>query len=250
MSKPIPSPQYPVPELSIVMPCLNEEQTLEDCILSARRFLDESRTQGEIVIADNGSTDGSIAIAERCGARVIQIEKRGYGVALIEGIKAARGTYVILGDSDCSYDFSDLGAILGRLRDGYGLVVGNRYRGGIHKGAMPWLHRYIGTPALTLIARILLGSPIRDISCGLRGVHRETALLMGLRAPGMEFASELVAKASLYSIPMAEVPVVLRQDGRDRPQQLRTWSNGLRHLGLLISHTPVVIWFKRLVFSL
>jgi glycosyltransferase involved in cell wall biosynthesis len=226
-------------ELSIVMPCLNEAQTLETCILKAQRALEKHHIVGEIIIADNGSTDQSVRIAARLGARVVFVESRGYGSALMGGIAAARGKYVIMGDADDSYDFSELEAFIVKLRDGYELVMGNRFAGGIKPGAMPWLNRYLGNPGLTAIARLLFHRPIvRDFHCGLRGFTREAALRMNLRTTGMEFASEMVVKAILCGMRIAEVPTTLSPDGRGRPPHLRRWRDGWRHLRFLLLYSP------------
>jgi glycosyltransferase involved in cell wall biosynthesis len=225
-------------ELTILMPCLNEAETLATCIGKARGFLERTGIAGEIVIADNGSTDGSQAIAEGLGARVVPIPMRGYGAALIGGIKAARGRYVIMGDSDDSYDFSRLDAFVEQLREGWQLVMGNRFRGGIAPGAMPPLHRYLGNPVLTATGRILYGSPSGDFHCGLRGFDRDAILGLGLELPGMEFASEMVVKATIQKLRITEVPTTLSKDGRSRPPHLRSWRDGWRHLRFLLLLSP------------
>src|SRR3954453_22868245 len=184
-------------ELTILMPCLDEAETLARCIAKARSFLSRNKVIGEVVVADNGSTDGSPAVARAHGARVVDIAERGYGSALRGGIGAARGTYVIMGDSDDSYDFSRLEPFLEKLREGYALVMGNRCAGGIAPGAMPALHRYLGNPVLSAIGRLLFHSPVRDFHCGLRGMRRSSILALDLQAPGMEFASEMVVRATL-----------------------------------------------------
>jgi glycosyltransferase involved in cell wall biosynthesis len=240
-TRPIASPEAVVPavcELTILMPCLNEAETLERCIVKARRFLARSGVVGEVVIADNGSTDGSQAIAEAAGARVVAISERGYGSALLGGIRAARGTYVIMGDSDDSYDFSDLDAFVEKLRDGYELVMGNRFRGGIKPGAMPPLHRYLGNPVLTTIGRVFFNSPCRDFHCGLRGFNRMAILSLDLQAQGMEFASEMVVKSTIRGLRVIEVPTTLSPDGRSRPPHLRSWRDGWRHLRFLLLFSP------------
>ena len=225
-------------ELTILMPCLNEAETLAVCIQKARNFLERTGINGEIVIADNGSTDGSQAIAEELGARVVPIPVRGYGAALIGGIRAARGRYVIMGDSDDSYDFSALDNFVAELRDGWQLVMGNRFQGGVKPGAMPPLHRYLGNPVLTATGRILYGSPSGDFHCGLRGFDRNAILGLGLNLPGMEFASEMVVKATIQKLRITEVPTTLSKDGRSRPPHLRSWRDGWRHLRFLLLLSP------------
>ena len=225
-------------ELTILMPCLNEAETLERCIVKARDFLARSGVSGEVLIADNGSTDGSQAIAAAAGARVVPIAERGYGAALLGGIRAAAGRYVIMGDSDDSYDFSRLEPFVARLREGYALVMGNRFKGGILPGAMPPLHRYLGNPVLTTIGRIFFRSPCGDFHCGLRGFAREAILDLDLQAPGMEFASEMVVKATIRKLRIAEVPTTLSPDGRSRPPHLRSWRDGWRHLRFLLLFSP------------
>jgi glycosyltransferase involved in cell wall biosynthesis len=225
-------------ELTILMPCLDEAETLARCIGKARRFLARSGCGGEILIADNGSTDGSPAIAEANGARVVPIAERGYGNALLGGIRAARGKYVIMGDSDDSYDFDRLEPFVERLRAGYQLVMGNRFRGGIMPGAMPPLHRYLGNPVLTMIGRIFFRSVCGDFHCGLRGFDREAILGLDLQASGMEFASELVVKATVSKLKITEVPTTLSPDGRNRPPHLRSWRDGWRHLRFLLLFSP------------
>jgi glycosyltransferase involved in cell wall biosynthesis len=229
-------------ELTILMPCLNEAETLETCICKALGYLDASGIKGEVLIADNGSTDGSQAIAERLGAVVVPVPQRGYGAALIAGIAAARGRYVIMGDSDDSYDFSRLDGFVARLRGGADLVMGNRFKGGIAKGAMPPLHRYLGNPVLSTIGRVLYRTPVGDFHCGLRGFSRSAIMRLGLTSPGMEFASEMVMKASLGGLRIVEVPTTLSPDGRSRPPHLRSWRDGWRHLKLLLTFAPFSIF--------
>ena len=231
-------PPYEACELTILMPCLNEAETLATCIGKAQSFLTESGIAGEVVIADNGSIDGSQAIAERLGARVVPIPSRGYGSALLGGIEAARGRYVIMGDSDDSYDFSRLGQFVDKLRAGYALVMGNRFKGGILPSAMPPLHRYLGNPVLTTIGRLFFRSPCGDFHCGLRGFDREAILGLDLQAPGMEFASEMVVKATINRLRITEVPTILSPDGRSRPPHLRSWRDGWRHLRFLLLFSP------------
>jgi len=225
-------------ELSIVMPCLNEAETLGTCIAKARRFLADHGVCGEIVVADNGSHDGSQAIAARLGARVVEVRERGYGSALHGGIRAARGRYVILGDADDSYDFSDLGPFLARLRAGDALVMGNRFRGRILPGAMPWLHRFVGNPLLSALGRLFFRVPVGDFHCGLRAVNRAAYETIAPRTAGMEYASEMVIKATLAKLRIGEVPIVLHPDGRSRRPHLRTWRDGWRHLRFMLLFSP------------
>lgn len=225
-------------ELTILMPCLNEAETLETCIKKARTYLETSGVDGEILIADNGSTDGSQDIARRCGARVVDVPMRGYGAALIGGCNAAYGDYVIMGDADDSYDFLHLDPFVEKLREGYDLVMGNRFKGGIEPGAMPPLHKYIGNPVLSFIGRLFYPSSIGDFHCGLRGYRRESILKLGLCTTGMEYASEMVVKATLYKLKIAEVPTTLKKDGRSHPPHLRSFRDGWRHLKFLLMHSP------------
>ncbi len=225
-------------ELSIVMPCLNEALTVATCVRKAKTFLREHRVTGEVIVADNGSTDGSQKIASRAGAHVINVGAKGYGNALREGITAARGKYVIMGDADNSYDFSMLGPFLEKLREGYALVMGNRFMGGIEPGAMPALHRYLGNPVLSAIGRLLFRSTVGDFHCGLRGFDKAAIMRLRLSTTGMEFASEMVVKATLHKLKITEVPTTLFRDGRDRHPHLKSWSDGWRHLRLLLLHSP------------
>jgi hypothetical protein len=225
-------------ELTIVMPCLNEAETLETCIRKAKGYLQSNGVVGEVLIADNGSSDGSVEIAERLGARVVHVRERGYGAALIAGIEAALGRYVIMGDADDSYEFSDLNGFLTALRSGSQLVMGNRFKGGIKPGAMPPLHRYLGNPVLSTIGRVFFHSPVGDFHCGLRGFHREAIASLGLTSPGMEFASEMVVKATLKKLKITEVPTTLSPDGRSRAPHLRSWRDGWRHLRFLMLFSP------------
>ncbi|WP_211860183.1 glycosyltransferase family 2 protein [Neoroseomonas soli] len=225
-------------ELTILMPCLNEAETLGTCVRKAMDYLARSGVAGEVLVADNGSTDGSQAIAEALGARIVAVPERGYGAALIAGIHAARGRYVIMGDSDDSYNFTALDGFVEKLREGFDLVMGNRFRGGIEPGAMPPLHRYLGNPVLSTIGRVFFGSPVGDFHCGLRGFDREAMLALELRAPGMEFASEMVVKATVNGLRIAEVPTTLSPDGRSRPPHLRSWRDGWRHLRFLLVFCP------------
>jgi glycosyltransferase involved in cell wall biosynthesis len=225
-------------ELTILMPCLNEAETLAVCVEKARRFLTESGVDGEVLIADNGSTDGSQQLARDHGARVVDIPARGYGAALIGGIAAARGKFVIMGDADDSYDFSALQAFVERLRGGAELVMGNRFRGGIGEGAMPFLHRYLGNPVLSFLGQLFFRIPIGDFHCGLRGFNRDAMRALNLSTPGMEFASEMVVKSAIAGLRVEEVPTTLRKDGRSRPPHLRTWPDGWRHLRFLLIFSP------------
>jgi len=226
------------PELSVVLPCLNEAATLETCIRKARRSLDELGIRGEIVVADNGSTDGSIAIAAANGARVVHVQERGYGNALTAGIAAAQGQWVIMGDADDSYDFGDLEGIVEKLRAGFDLVVGNRFRGGIRPGSMPALHRYLGNPLLSFIGRRLYGTACGDIYCGLRGFRADRVRSLQLRSTGMEFALEMVVKATMRGFRVAEVPITLSPDAEGREPHLRTWRDGWRSVRLLVLYSP------------
>ena len=225
-------------EVSIVMPCLNEAETLGTCIKKAQKALREHGIAGEVVVADNGSTDGSQAIATGLGARVVHVEAKGYGNALMGGISQSRGTFVIMGDADDSYDFTAIAPFVDKLREGHDLVMGNRFRGGILPGAMPPLHRYLGNPVLTGIGRLFFSSGCGDFHCGLRGFRRDKILAMNLRTTVMEFASELVVKATLFGMRISEVPVTLSPDGRSRPPHLRSWRDGWRHLRFLLLYSP------------
>jgi glycosyltransferase involved in cell wall biosynthesis len=230
-------------ELSIVMPCLNEAETVATCVTKAMRFLRQHGVAGEVVVADNGSTDGSQERAGAAGARVVPVPARGYGAALMGGIAAARGRYVIMGDADDSYDFLALAPFLDRLRAGDELVVGNRFRGGIKPGAMPFLHRYLGNPLLSLAGRLFYRVPIGDFHCGLRGFSRAAIDRLGLSSPGMEFASEMIVKAAFHRLKFSEVPTVLSPDGRSRSPHLKTWQDGWRHLRFLVLHSPRWLFF-------
>lgn len=250
--------------VSVVMPCLNEARTLAACIERATAGCEKtvqrtsqpvespctheragklilhqsaealSRLHYEIIIADNGSTDGSPELAEQAGARVVSVEQRGYGAALLGGIAAARGKYVVMGDADGSYDFGEVPRFVAKLEEGYDLVMGNRFAGGIEPGAMPWHHRYIGNPVLSGIGRLLFRPGCRDLHCGLRAFDREKMIALGLKSPGMEFATEMVIRAARTRLRIAEIPVVLHPDGRDRPPHLRSFRDGLRHLWLMV----------------
>lgn len=225
-------------ELTIVMPCLNESETLAICVRKARQFINEAGIEGEVLIADNGSTDGSQEIARSNGARVEDVPVRGYGAALIGGIAAAKGRYIVMGDADDSYDFSKLMPFLTRLRAGADLVMGNRFKGGIGQGAMPVLHRYLGNPVLSFLGRLFFRIPIGDFHCGLRGFNREAIRKLNLTTTGMEFASEMVVKSAIAGLRVEEVPTTLQKDGRTRPPHLRTWRDGWRHLRFLLIFSP------------
>lgn len=225
-------------ELTIIMPCLNEAETLASCIKKAQRWLKHTQVAGEILIADNGSSDGSQTIAAVMGARVVHVEEKGYGSALRGGILAARGKYIIMADADDSYNFSNLSPFLEKLRAGYQLVMGNRFAGGIKPGAMPPLHKYLGNPVLTGFGRLFFRSPCGDFHCGLRGFSREAILKLDLRTSGMEFASEMVVKSTLYQLRIVEVPTTLSPDGRSRAPHLRSWRDGWRHLRFLLLYSP------------
>jgi glycosyltransferase involved in cell wall biosynthesis len=247
----ITDPEYPMAasedsfvEVSVVMPCLNEAETLETCIRKAQRALGEHNIIGEIIVADNGSTDGSQTIGARMGARVIPVEGKGYGNALMGGIAAARGEFIIIGDADDSYDFTAIGPFMDKLREGYDLVMGNRFRGGIKPAAMPFLHRYLGNPVLTGIGRLFFSSACGDFHCGLRGFRRGAIPKMDLQTTGMEFASEMVVKATLFGMRISEVPTTLSPDGRSHPPHLRSWRDGWRHLRFLLLYSPRWLFFN------
>ena len=225
-------------EVSIVMPCLNEAETLAKCIRHAQSAIAKGDFAAELIVADNGSADGSQQIARDLGARVVDVPRKGYGSALIGGIDAAKGRFVVMGDADDSYDFEAIGPLIDKLREGYDLVVGNRFMGGIEPGAMPWSHRWVGNPVLTFISRIFFHAPVGDTHCGLRAFKKDAYEKMRLRATGMEFASEMVIKASLKGMRITEVAVVLRPDGRSRAPHLRTWRDGWRHLRFMLLFSP------------
>jgi hypothetical protein len=234
IEEPAPGP----PELSVVIPCLNEAGTIEICIRKAQGSLESLGLTGEVIVADNGSTDGSQAIAEELGARVVPVAQRGYGNALAGGIAAARGRWVIMGDADDSYDFLDLGSFVARLRDGYDLVNGNRFQGGIRPDAMPWLHRRLGNPVLSFVGRTLYRTPCGDIYCGLRGFDRAKIIDLDIRSSGMEYAIEMVVKATMRGLRVTEVPTTLSPDAQDRESHLSTWRDGWRSLRLLLLYSP------------
>jgi glycosyltransferase involved in cell wall biosynthesis len=225
-------------ELSVVMPCLNESLTLGICVKKARDTIERLGIRGEVIVADNGSTDGSQSIAEELGARVVPIATRGYGSALRGGIAAARGKFVVMGDSDDSYDFTQLGDFLSKLREGDDLVMGNRFLGGIRPDAMPFLHRFVGNPFLSWLGRLFFGCPVGDFQCGLRGFRKDAIDKLELQTTGMEFSTEMVVKATLFGLRIAEIPTTLSPDGRDRPPHLRTWRDGWRYLRFLLLYSP------------
>jgi glycosyltransferase involved in cell wall biosynthesis len=225
-------------KLSVIMPCLNESLTLGSCVRKALATMDRMGIAGEVIVADNGSTDGSQTIATEMGARVVPISTRGYGSALRGGIAAARGVYILMGDSDDSYDFTQMGDFVRKLDEGFDLVMGNRFRGGILPGAMPLLHRFIGNPVLSWLGRVFFGCPVRDFQCGLRAFRKSAIDELNLRTLGMEFSTEMVVKATLFKLRIAEIPTVLSPDGRDRPPHLRTWRDGWRYLRFLLLYSP------------
>jgi glycosyltransferase involved in cell wall biosynthesis len=225
-------------ELTVLMPCLDEAETIGACVSKAAAYLQRSAIHGEILVVDNGSTDDSREIAQRAGARVVEESRRGYGSALRAGILAARGRFVIMGDADDSYDFTALDPFVDSLRDGVELVMGNRFQGGIAPGAMPPLHRYLGNPVLSGVGRLFFSSPVRDFHCGLRGFNRDAILRLGLSTEGMEFASEMVVRATVEGLRIAEVPATLSPDGRSRAPHLRSFRDGWRHLRFLLLFSP------------
>ena len=228
-------------ELTVLMPCLDEAETLETCIRKAQQAIQEHGLRAEVLIADNGSTDGSQEIAQRCGARVVPVEARGYGAALLGGIAAARGQYIIMGDADDSYDFTAIYPFVEKLREGVDLVMGCRLPAGggtIEPGAMPWLHRWLGNPVLSGVGRLFFRCPVTDFHCGLRGFRKDAIEALGLQTTGMEFASEMVIKATLQKLRMANIPTTLRPDGRTRPPHLRSWRDGWRHLRFMLLYSP------------
>ena len=235
-----------LPKLSIVMPCLNEAETLATCIGKARNALDELAIAGEVVIADNGSTDGSQEIARRSGARVVDVSERGYGYALRGGVSAALGEWIIIGDADDSYDFGSIAPFVRQLGQGCELVMGCRLprgNGRIMKGAMPWKHRWIGNPALTFLGRLFFKSPANDFHCSLRAITKDAFLKMNLTSSGMELASEMVMKATFANLRVTEVPITLHKDGRSRAPHLRSWRDGWRHLRFMLLHCPLWLFF-------
>jgi len=237
-------------ELTILMPCLNEAETIAKCISKAKEFLKDNKIDGEILVSDNGSTDGSVEIAKKEGARVVYALQKGYGSALKWGCENANGKFVIMGDADDSYDFLDLMPFLEKLREGYDLVMGNRFKGGIEKDAMPWLHRYIGNPILSSIGRLFYQSSIGDFHCGLRGYNREGIQQLNLKTTGMEYASEMVVMSEINGYKISEVPTILKKDGRSRKPHLRSFRDGWRHLKFLFMYSPNWLFLYPGVFLL
>ena len=225
-------------ELSIILPCLNEERTIGICVAKAVDFLKHNNIRGEVLVADNGSTDRSVEIAQQHGAVVVNVEQKGYGIALRGGFEAAHGKYIIMADADDSYDLANLMPFVEKLREGYDLVMGNRFKGGIQKGAMPWHHRYIGNPILSFLGQLFFKAPAKDFHCGLRGFTKSAIKTMNLQTTGMELASEIVIKASILGMKVCEVPTTLAPDGRDRPPHLRSFRDGWRHLRFLLLYSP------------
>jgi len=226
------------PVISAVMPCLNEERTLATCIRKAQQCFRDMGVVGEVIVADNGSTDRSVAIATDLGARVVHVSARGYGAALMGGIEAAQGEFIVMADADDSYDWLGMQPFISKLREGFDLVVGNRFKGGIAPGAMPPLHRYLGNPVLSTLARIVYRAPLGDFHCGMRAFTRSAYERMRLRTPGMEFATEMIVNAVRAGLAVAEVPTRLCKDGRDRPPHLRSFRDGWRHLRFIFTYAP------------
>ncbi len=240
------------------MPCLNEAQTLASCITKAQNFLHQHQLNGEIIIADNGSTDGSQEIVLNLGARLISVSQKGYGAALQGGFEAATGEFMIMGDADDSYDFSNLLPFLNKYNEGFEFVIGNRFKGGIQKNAMPFLHKYLGNPVLSFLGRLFFKSDIGDFHCGLRGITKVAYQKLNVSTTGMEFASEMIVKAHLNNLKITEVPIILYKDGRNRKPHLNTWSDGWRHLRFLLLYSPkwlflfpsLLLMFFGLIFSI
>jgi len=230
-------------ELTVLMPCLNEQETIATCISEALLFLKQNSINGEVLVSDNGSLDGSVEIAQSAGARVVFAANKGYGSALITGINAARGKYIVMGDADNSYDFLSLGQFIKHLRNQADLVVGNRFAGGILPGAMPLLHKYLGNPVLSTLGRVFFKSKINDFHCGLRGFRKDAIINLNLVSTGMEFASEMIVKATMAGLRIEQVPTILRPDGRSRRPHLRTWADGWRHLRFLLLYSPSWLFF-------
>ncbi len=235
-------------EFTILMPCLNEADTIGICIKKAKHFLEENEIEGEILISDNGSTDNSVVIAQNEGARVVHVAEKGYGTALKVGIQNAKGKFIIMGDADDSYDFYTLMPFVEKLREGYDLVMGNRFKGGIKKGAMPFIHRYFGNPVLSWVGRVFFKYPIGDFNSGLRGFVKSKILRLNLVTPGMEFAPEMVVKSTIMNYKITEVPIVLHPDGRSRSPHLQTWRDGWRQLIFLLIYSPKGLFFFPSIF--
>lgn len=237
--------------VSVVLPCLNEAETVATCVSKALNSLAQLGLSGEVIVADNGSIDGSQELARAAGARVVEVELKGYGAALQAGFASATGEYVIMADADDSYALDDLGPFIRALDSGADLVIGNRFEGGIDDGAMPWLHRYVGNPLLSLVGRTLFRTDVRDFHCGMRGFRKSAVLPLGLHSSGMEFASEMIIKSSVGGLAISEVPTQLHKDGRSRPPHLRTWRDGWRHLRFLLLLSPRwLLVYPGLVLSL
>jgi glycosyltransferase involved in cell wall biosynthesis len=236
--------------LTILCPCLNEAATVENCVKKGLAFLKKANMEGEVLIVDNGSTDNSVALAEQAGARVVVEPTKGYGAALKRGIKEASGRWVIMADADDSYDLENLEPFVEKLKAGKHLVMGNRFKGGIAPGAMPWLHRYVGNPVLSFIGRLFFGIKIKDFHCGIRGFDRQKMMALELQSEGMEFASEMVVKSALFGLKLAEVPTSLKKSGRPGPSHLNTWRDGWRHLRFLLLYSPAWLFLYPGVFLL
>jgi hypothetical protein len=237
-------------ELTIVMPCLNEAATLAGCVQEALRALKLQQIVGEVIVADNGSTDGSQAVATRLGARVVDVKEKGYGRALQGGIAEARGRYILMGDSDGSYDFTHARRFVQKLREGWDIVMGNRFMGGVQPGAMPWKNRYIGNPLLSGLGRLFFRCPVGDFHCGLRAFSKSAYERLELRTGGMEFASEMVIKATLFKLKITEIATTLRPDGRNRPPHLRPWRDGWRHLRFMLLFSPRWLFLQPGIFMI
>jgi len=231
------------PELSVVLPCLNESETLGECIRQIRAALEQGAIEAEVIVADNGSHDGSAEIARSMGATVVPVERKGYGSALLGGISQARGKFILMGDSDGQHDFSQIGEFVRLLREGYDIVIGNRFRGGLDRSAMPALNRYLGNPVLSGLGRLFFKSPCGDFHCGLRAFRKDAFERMGLRTLGMEFASEMVVKATLLRLKMAEIPTKIGPHGRSRAPHLRPFHDGWRHLRFMLLYSPRWLFF-------
>ncbi len=225
-------------EVSVIIPCLNEEGTVRNCVRGAQGSMSAAGINGEVIVVDNGSTDNTAAAAKDAGARVLQEKKKGYGLALIKGLREASGKFMVFADADESYDFSYIGAFVKEMRKGADFVIGSRFRGGIEKGAMPFLHRYLGTPVITSIVRLFFGVKVSDINCGMRGLTREAYLRLGLVCEGMEFASEMIAKAAKLNLKIVEIPIYFRKDKRGRRSHLNTFQDGWRHLRFILLFSP------------
>lgn len=225
-------------KLTALLPCLNEEKTLAECIEKAKKAFENANINGEVLVADNGSIDNSVSIAEEHGARVIHVKEKGYGAALIAGINSAKGKYIVMADADCSYDWLKIPTFYQKLEEGYDLVMGNRFQGGIASGAMPPLHKYLGNPVLSTVAKVAFNTPIGDFHCGMRGFKKEAILKLGLQCKGMEFATEMIALAAKNNLKIKEIPTTLDVDKRDRPPHLQSWRDGWRHLKFILMYAP------------